>query len=216
MQTQSSKKTPLNAPLKSAFVAAIDQQASIRANSPNERISKIIRACKAELNKLPRRFARHVIVEPSAKLSAVRSWEGALCEMIIPQRGRMDGVGRVAIVLLKILIVAYLEAKDGRLSINLTDWQKAAEQDPSTPALKEAIRGHEREFSNALVSLFRDKSRRPRSPFTDLCRPCFEVLADPSNAIAHEMFGKHLQLAKLGRALREKVEFLKKGGCKDG
>lgn len=216
MQTQSSKKTPLNAPLKSAFVAAIDQQASIRANSPNKRISAIIRACKAELDKIPRRFARHVTVKPDAKLSDVRSWEGALCEMIIPQRGRLQGGGLFAAVILKILIVAYLETKDDRLSINLTDWQEAAEKDPSTPALKEAIRGHEREFSNALVSLFRDKSRRPRSPFTDLCRPCFEVLADPSNATAREMFGKHLQLAKLGRALREKVEFLKKRGRKDG
>jgi hypothetical protein len=157
------------------------RQASINSNGPKQRIRAGVLQFQSFLKPFPEQLTRHVILHVDEGRLERELEMGPLCEMMVPPRGRLEGGGYVASVLLKILIVAYLEAKDDRLSINLAAWQRAAEQDPSTPDLRTAIRGHERQLSDTLVSLFQIKPKGPRSPspFTNCCRPCVEAMIEP-------------------------------------
>ena len=224
----------IEAPLRKAFGVAMALQASSNNDSPRKLAREAITNIEAILGKLPPEASELVWYGVANGSNIRQNRGGPLCEMMIPPRGRLDGSGYFAAVLLKVLVVAYLETKSTHLPLNLKDWQRVAEQDPSNPDLRAAIRGHEQQLSGALTSLFHVTHKEGRSPFTNICRPCIEEI-DASRDQAIKLFKRSLvnsltsndsdplsktvranALSKLGKALMEKVEFLKKGGRKDG
>jgi hypothetical protein len=239
MRTLKSIQHPLYAPLKKAFGVAMAQQALIDSNGPKQEIRKVVRWSQNFLKQFPERFARHANIRFHGDRLKGELCAGALCEMMVQPRGRLDGSGYIAAILLKILIIAYLEAKDDRLPFSFATWRTAAEKDPATPDLRTAISGYEREFSDALVSLFRALPEGRRSLFTELCRPCVEAMIESEatglpKSVARQLFGGELvatltskssdamrktnranSLSKLGKALQCKVKFLREGGRKN-
>lgn len=181
MKTQKPILNPIDALLRNAFGVAMALQTST-GKSPRKRALAVVQEIETYLKKFPPEVSRAVEVRLDEGRCKPERTGGQLCEMMIPPRGRLYGGGYIAAVLLKVLVVAYLETNGTHLPINLKAWQNAADQDPSTPELRAAISGHERQFADALTSLFRVTHKGLR-PFTALCRPCVEAMTRP-NAIA--------------------------------
>lgn len=148
-------------------------------NSPAKRARAVVQQIESYLKKLPPEVSQAVDVRLVEGRCKRENRAGPLCEMMIPPRGRLDGSGYIAAVLLKVLVVAYLETKGTHLPLNLKAWQDAAGQDQSVPGLRAAISGHERQLADALTSLFRVTHKKRLRSFTALCRPCVEAMKGP-------------------------------------
>jgi hypothetical protein len=206
VRTRKPTQNPADVVLRKAFGIAMALQASSSNNSPRKLAREAIQKIQSYLEKLPPEASGLVWVEEAKGRYMRENRGGPLCEMMIPPRGRLDGGGYFAAILLKVLVVAHLDTKGTHLPLNLKAWQRAAEQDPSTSGLRAAVRGHERQLSDALTSLFRTTHGDGQSRFTDLCRPCVEALNEleaialPGGTgasrlpkeIAGELFGKLL------------------------
>jgi len=232
-------QNPIHAQLRRVFGVAIAAQASLPSKEKKKQIREIIRWTQSRLFEFSPRLSRHAIVRVDEHGLDLESEEGPLCRMMTAPRGRLDGSGFTAAIILKVLVIAYLEAKDNRLQIDLDAWRSAAEQDLTTRALKSAIRGHERQFSDELVALFRAYPNDGLPRFTNICRIFNEALLDQQAVgpleVLHNLFKKELvetlsstsnepelrnkkanSLSKQGTALRHKVKFLVNGRCKNG
>lgn len=154
-------------------------QASTSSNNPGKLARRAIQRIESYLETYPPEVSRAVGVGLAKGWREPRTTGGPLCEMMIPPRGRLDGSGYIAALLLKVLVVAYLETKGTHLPIDLKAWQDAAGQDQSAPGLRTAISGHERQLADALTSLFRVTHEEGLRPFTALCRPCVAAMNGP-------------------------------------